>query len=155
MKPLYKFLTNSCVSTPTDCRTEPNLDDLNLAFQDIGVCLHELEDFVSQVDQVPFIHQLPRYPKPKPCVLHHPRNGEIAERLEQYYDYLPPLVSKLLQNEGFVWLLLLCSLLLTLILKLYYCSNYCRYVLAISKLPLVFVSERASVQHFEFGLHKN
>lgn len=81
------------------CRTEPNLDDLNLAFQDIGVCLHELEDFVSQVDQVPFIHQLPRYPKPKPCVLHHPRNGEIAERLEQYYDYLPPLVSKLLQNE--------------------------------------------------------
>jgi len=127
-------------SISTDCRTEPNLDDLNLAFQDIGVCLHELEDFVSQVDQVPFIHQLPRYPKPKPCVLHHPRNGEIAERLEQYYDYLPPLVSKLLQNEGFVWLLLLRSLLLTLILKFYYCSNYCRY-LAISKLPLFFVSE--------------
>lgn len=111
-----------CVSIPTDCRTEPNLDDLNLAFQDIGVCLHELEDFVSQVDQVPFIHQLPRYPKPKPCVLHHPRNGEIAERLEQYYDYFPPLVSKLLQNEGFVWLPLR-SLLLTLILKLCYCSN--------------------------------
>ncbi|XP_015772822.1 PREDICTED: transcription initiation factor TFIID subunit 3-like [Acropora digitifera] len=81
------------------CRTEPNLDDLNHAFQDVGVCLHELEDFVSQVDQVPFIHQLPRFPKPKPCALHHPCNGEVAERLEQYYDYLPPLVSKLLQNE--------------------------------------------------------
>ena len=91
-----------CVSNSTDSRTEPNLDDLNRAFQDIGIYLPELEDFVSQVDQVPFIHQLPRYPKPKACVLHHPRNGEIAERLEQYYDYLPPLVSKLLQNEGFV-----------------------------------------------------
>lgn len=31
------------------CRTEPNLDDLNHAFQDVGVCLHELEDFVSQM----------------------------------------------------------------------------------------------------------
>lgn len=80
-------------------RTEPNLDDLNLAFRDIGVYLGELEDFVTQVDQVPFIHQLPQYPKPKPCVLHHPHNGEISERLEQYYDYLPPLVSKLLQSE--------------------------------------------------------
>ena len=96
-------------SNPTDSRTEPNLDDLDLAFRDIGVYLSELEDYVSQVDQVPFIHQLPQYPKPKPCVLHHPRNGEIAERLEQYYDYLPPLVSKLLQTEGFVWLLLLQS----------------------------------------------
>ena len=64
------------------------------------MCLRELEDFVSQVDQVPFIQQLPRFPKPKPCALHHPPNGEIEERLEQYFDYLPPLVSKLLQSEG-------------------------------------------------------
>ena len=92
--------TEILTSMSTDSRTEPNLDDLNQAFQDVGVCLHELEDFVSQVDQVPFIHQLPRFPKPKPCVLHHPCNGEIAERLEQYFDYLPPLISKLLQNEG-------------------------------------------------------
>lgn len=97
---LYKHLNCYWHLSSTDCRTEPNLDDLNHAFQDVGVCLHELEDFVSQVDQVPFIHQLPRFPKPKPCALHHPCNGEVAERLEQYYDYLPPLVSKLLQNEG-------------------------------------------------------
>lgn len=100
---LQKYLEEIAKSAHGYCqlysRTEPNLDDLNQAFQDIGVCLHELEDFVSQVDQVPFIHQLPRFPKPKACVLHHPRNGEVAERLEQYYDYLPPLVSKLLQNE--------------------------------------------------------
>lgn len=100
---LQKYLEEIAKSAHGYCqlysRTEPNLDDLNQAFQDVGVCLHELEDFVSQVDQVPFIHQLPRFPKPKPCSLHHPRNGEFAERLEHYYDYLPPLVSKLLQNE--------------------------------------------------------
>lgn len=64
--------------------------------------MHELEDFVSQVDQVPFSHQLPQYPMPKGCVLHHPRNGEIVDRLEYYSEHLPPLIKVTEHIEGFV-----------------------------------------------------
>ncbi|XP_032227627.2 transcription initiation factor TFIID subunit 3 isoform X2 [Nematostella vectensis] len=81
------------------CHTEPNLDDLGLAFSDTGVLLNELEDYVTQVDQVHFFHQLPRFPKPKACLLHHPCNGEIAERAEYYHEHLPPLIKALQPTE--------------------------------------------------------
>ncbi|XP_031572693.1 transcription initiation factor TFIID subunit 3-like [Actinia tenebrosa] len=81
------------------CHTEPNLEDLGLAFNDTGVLVHELEDFVSQVDQVPFSYQLPRFPMPKPNVLHHPHKEEIVDRPEFYHEHLPPLIKALQQNE--------------------------------------------------------
>jgi len=83
-----------------DCHTEPSLDDLGLAFKQTGVLLHELEDYVSQVDQVPFSYQLPQFPLPKPNQLHHPRKEDILDRPEFYNDYLPPLIKALQQNEG-------------------------------------------------------
>ncbi|KAJ7370236.1 transcription initiation factor TFIID subunit 3 [Desmophyllum pertusum] len=50
---LQKYLEEIAKSAHGYCqlysRTEPNLDDLNRAFQDIGIYLPELEDFVSQM----------------------------------------------------------------------------------------------------------
>ena len=87
----------------SDCRSEPNLDDLGLAFEDVGVPLHELEDYATQVEQAPFIHQLPWYPKSKANALHHPHNGEVVDRPEYYHDHLPPLIKVLHSNEGSVF----------------------------------------------------
>lgn len=95
-----------------DCHAEPNLEDLGLAFNDTGVLVHELEDFVTQVDQVPFSYQLPRFPMPKPNVLHHPHKEEIVDRPEFYHEHLPPLIKALQQNEGRV--LLLCTVVFVL-----------------------------------------
>ncbi|KAK3744000.1 hypothetical protein QZH41_010807, partial [Actinostola sp. cb2023] len=81
------------------CHTEPSLDDLGLAFTQTGVLLHELEDFVSQVDQVPFSYQLPQFPMPKPNLLQHPHKEDIVDRPEFYHEHLPPLIKALQQNE--------------------------------------------------------
>ena len=75
----------------TGNRTNPNLDDLHLAFQDTGVVLNELENYVAQVDPVQFIHPFTAYPRCKPCRLQHPSCGEFVDRAEFYSDHLPPL----------------------------------------------------------------
>lgn len=72
-------------------RTKPNLEDLQLAFQDTGVAVDELENYVAQVDPVQFIHPFATYPRCKPCRLQHPSKGEIVDRADFYSEYLPPL----------------------------------------------------------------
>lgn len=37
----------------TGSRTEPNLNDVALAFDQLGIHVHELEDYVHQVEQNP------------------------------------------------------------------------------------------------------
>ncbi len=39
-------------------RTDPNLDDLGLSFQDHNIRLDELEAYVQHVDAVPFAHKV-------------------------------------------------------------------------------------------------
>ena len=39
-------------------RTEPNLDDLGLAFQDHSIRLHELEDYVQHVEPISFAYKV-------------------------------------------------------------------------------------------------
>jgi len=46
-------------------RTEPNLDDLGLAFQELQVSLDELKDYVHYVDAVPFALDIVCFPAPK------------------------------------------------------------------------------------------
>lgn len=41
-------------------RTEPNLDDLGLAFHEMGVDISELMDYVKHVDPIPFALDVPR-----------------------------------------------------------------------------------------------
>jgi transcription initiation factor TFIID subunit 3 len=46
-------------------RTEPNLDDLGLAFQELQVSLGELQDYVRHVDALPFALDIVQFPVPK------------------------------------------------------------------------------------------
>ena len=83
-------------------RTKPNLDDLHLAFQDTGVVLQELENFVAQVDPLQFIHPFTTYPKCQPCRLQHPSKGEFVDRAEFYSEHLPPLPITFQEPAGSV-----------------------------------------------------
>lgn len=59
--PAFKsFIGNS--PPPIVGRTEPNLDDLGLAFQDIGVSLVELEDYMNNVGPIKRAYEVPKFP---------------------------------------------------------------------------------------------
>lgn len=74
-------------------RTEPNLDDVALAFQEMDVNFEELADYVKCVDPLPFAKDVPKFPVPKPNHFHfpHPNSRELAEREEHVDDHLPPM----------------------------------------------------------------
>ncbi|XP_053437101.1 transcription initiation factor TFIID subunit 3-like [Nycticebus coucang] len=76
-------------------RTCPTLDDLAEAFQLMGVSLHELEDYVHNIEPVAFPHRIPSFPVRKNNVLQFPRPGstDADERKEHIPDYMPPMVS--------------------------------------------------------------
>ncbi|GFR73512.1 transcription initiation factor TFIID subunit 3 [Elysia marginata] len=73
-------------------RTQPNLDDLGLAFQQMGIDISELEDYVKHVDPVPFAHEVVAFPAPKAANLGFPssRSREIIQhRKEHIPSHLP------------------------------------------------------------------
>ncbi|CAI5665237.1 unnamed protein product [Oreochromis niloticus] len=80
-------------------RTDPVLDDVSQAFRLLGVSLSELEDYVNNLEPVPFSHQTPLYPVSKNNVLQFPQPGvrDAEERKDYIPEYMPPLVS--LQEE--------------------------------------------------------
>ncbi|XP_035527777.1 RUN and SH3 domain-containing protein 1 [Morone saxatilis] len=80
-------------------RTDPVLDDVSQAFRLLGVSLSELEDYVHNLEPVPFVSQTPLFPVSKNNVLQFPQPGarDAEERKDYIPDYLPPLVS--LQEE--------------------------------------------------------
>ncbi|XP_028287672.1 transcription initiation factor TFIID subunit 3 [Parambassis ranga] len=80
-------------------RTDPVLDDVSQAFRLLGVSLSELEDYVHNLEPVPFTHQTPLFPVSKNNVLQFPQPGarDAEERKDYIPDYMPPLVS--LQEE--------------------------------------------------------
>lgn len=78
-----------------DGRTDPILDDVGDAFKLMGVNLHELEDYIHNIEPVTFAHQIPSFPVSKNNVLQFPQLGskDAEERKEYIPDYLPPIVS--------------------------------------------------------------
>ncbi|MED6283149.1 transcription initiation factor TFIID subunit 3 [Characodon lateralis] len=76
-------------------RTDPVLDDLSQAFRLMGVNLSELEDYVNNLEPVPFTHQTPLFPVNKNNVLQFPQAGvrDAEERKDYIPEYMPPLVS--------------------------------------------------------------
>ncbi|RLW01974.1 hypothetical protein DV515_00007596 [Chloebia gouldiae] len=76
-------------------RTDPILDDVGDAFKLMGVNLHELEDYIHNIEPVTFAHQIPSFPVSKNNVLQFPQLGskDAEERKEYIPDYLPPIVS--------------------------------------------------------------
>lgn len=90
----------------SDGRTDPILDDVSEAFQLMGVNLHELEDYIHNIEPVTFPHQIPSFPVSKNNVLQFPQPGskDAEERKDYIPDYLPPIVSS---QEGLCPLILL------------------------------------------------
>ncbi|XP_004447211.2 transcription initiation factor TFIID subunit 3 isoform X1 [Dasypus novemcinctus] len=82
-------------------RTDPILDDVSEAFQLMGVNLHELEDYIHNIEPVTFPHQIPSFPVSKNNVLQFPQPGskDAEERKEYIPDYMPPIVSSQEEEE--------------------------------------------------------
>ncbi|KAM5235073.1 transcription initiation factor TFIID subunit 3 [Ctenodactylus gundi] len=82
-------------------RTDPILDDVREAFQLMGVSLHELEDYIHNIEPVTFPHQIPSFPVSKNNVLQFPQPGskDAEERKEYIPAYLPPIVSSQEEEE--------------------------------------------------------
>ncbi|CAI5786504.1 transcription initiation factor TFIID subunit 3 isoform X1 [Podarcis lilfordi] len=82
-------------------RTDPILEDVGEAFNLMGVNLHELEDYILNIEPVTFAHQIPLYPVSKNNVLQFPQPGskDAEERKEYIPDYMPPIVSSQEEEE--------------------------------------------------------
>ena len=51
-------------------RTEPNLNDLGLAFDELHISLSELREYVENVDSKPFPYDVVEFPAPKSSCLY-------------------------------------------------------------------------------------
>ncbi|KAJ7406990.1 TATA-box binding protein associated factor 3 [Willisornis vidua] len=92
---IFKLINFLLASDKEDGRTDPILDDVGDAFKLMGVNLHELEDYIHNIEPVTFAHQIPSFPVTKNNVLQFPQPGskDAEERKEYIPDYLPPIVS--------------------------------------------------------------
>ena len=84
--------------------TQPDLDDLGLAFMDMGINVEELQEYVQCVDSVPFVKEVPKYPIPRESHLNFlkPGSKEVVTRPVYVHEHLPPMHPEL---EGiFYWL---------------------------------------------------
>uniref|UniRef100_A0A2M4B8U2 Putative transcription initiation factor tfiid subunit 3 n=1 Tax=Anopheles marajoara TaxID=58244 RepID=A0A2M4B8U2_9DIPT len=82
-------------------RTEPNLDDLALAYRDIGINLPEMVEYIEFVDPIPLSLDVPRFPVPKEtnlCFLK-PGSKEVLTRPMHIPEYLPPMLIEAPTNE--------------------------------------------------------
>lgn len=85
-----------------DGRTNANLDDLSLAFNDLGILLSELEEYTSNVEPVPFVQRLAKFPVSRPSSLQHPKQGsrELLHRPNWVHEFLPPMHPELEEEES-------------------------------------------------------
>uniref|UniRef100_A0A2M3ZFK1 Putative transcription initiation factor tfiid subunit 3 n=1 Tax=Anopheles braziliensis TaxID=58242 RepID=A0A2M3ZFK1_9DIPT len=82
-------------------RTEPNLDDLALAYRDIGINLPEMLEYIEFVDPIPLSLDVPRFPVPKEtnlCFLK-PGSKEVLTRPMHIPEYLPPMLIEVPTSE--------------------------------------------------------
>ncbi|XP_074644655.1 uncharacterized protein LOC141901360 isoform X2 [Tubulanus polymorphus] len=93
---IERYLTEIGKSTHRYCeqfgRTEPNLDDVALAFQYIGIPLSELEEYAKNfAENVPYPKDVVKFPKRKRNQMHFPKAGskELESRDENVHDHLP------------------------------------------------------------------
>lgn len=67
----------------------------------MGVNLHELEDYIHNIEPVTFPHQIPSFPVSKNNVLQFPPPGikDVEDRKEYIPDYLPLIISSQEEEE--------------------------------------------------------
>lgn len=85
-----------------DGRTEPNLDDVALAFKDLNVNIADLEEYVNNVDPVPCAVDVPKFPVQKENHLNFlkPGSKEVVTRPVHIHEYLPPMFP---EREGYIY----------------------------------------------------
>ncbi|GFO07408.1 transcription initiation factor tfiid subunit 3 [Plakobranchus ocellatus] len=98
---LEKYLLQLSMASHRYCehagRTQPNLDDLGLAFQQMGIEISELEDYVKHVDPVPFAHEVVAFPAPKTSNLGFP-SSRSREILQHRKEHIPPHLPCMFPN---------------------------------------------------------
>jgi len=74
-------------------RTEPNLDDLGLAFRYMNIDIQELAEYVKNVDSVPCLTQVPQYPVRRENHLNFlkPGSREVVTRPVHVHEHLPAM----------------------------------------------------------------
>lgn len=85
--------------------TDPILDDVSEAFQLMGLALHELEDYIHNIEPVTFPHQIPSFLSARTTSVSQPGSKD-AEELLYIPDYMPPIVSSQEGLWGFCFLLM-------------------------------------------------
>ncbi|KAJ8921561.1 hypothetical protein NQ315_010466 [Exocentrus adspersus] len=74
-------------------QTDANLDHLGLAFQEMGINLPELEEYVTYVNFAPGPAPVPKFPIPKENNLNFlkPGSKEVVTRPVHIHEHLPPM----------------------------------------------------------------
>ncbi|XP_042213452.1 transcription initiation factor TFIID subunit 3-like isoform X2 [Homarus americanus] len=102
---LHRYMTEVCRLTHRYTehfgRTEPNLDDLGLAFLDMGISVSELEEYINNVDCPPFPNLLSALPVPRTSNLNFlkPGSREILSRPIHIHEHLPPMYPEKEEEE--------------------------------------------------------
>ncbi|PNF17120.1 hypothetical protein B7P43_G09094 [Cryptotermes secundus] len=81
--------------------TVPNLDDVGLAFRDMGINLPDLEEYIRNVDSVPCVYEIPKYPIPRDSHLNFlkPGSREVVTRPVHVHEHLPPMHPEMEEEE--------------------------------------------------------
>ncbi|XP_052863387.1 transcription initiation factor TFIID subunit 3-like [Anopheles cruzii] len=74
-------------------RTEPNLDDLAMAYKDMGINLQEVMEYIQFVDPIPLALAVRRFPIPKDSQLSFMKPGskEVLTRPVHIPEHMPPI----------------------------------------------------------------
>lgn len=87
------FKDNELIIFVTVGRTDPNLDDLGLAFQHMNIDIQELVEYVKNVDSVPCVVQVPQFPVRRENHLNFlkPGSREVVTRPVHVHEHLPAM----------------------------------------------------------------
>ena len=86
-------------------RTDPNMLDLQSTFDNMGINVEELSEYVEQFDCKALVTDpVPIFPQPSETHLNHlkPGSREVLHRTGKYYhiyDYLPPMYPEMEGTE--------------------------------------------------------
>ncbi|XP_057665265.1 transcription initiation factor TFIID subunit 3 [Diorhabda carinulata] len=81
--------------------TEANLDHLGLAFQEMGINLNDLSEYVTYVNFCPPAQPVPKFPLPKEDNLNFlkPGSQEVVTRPVHIHEHMPPMFPLLEEAE--------------------------------------------------------
>lgn len=86
--------TSTCIANQYN-RTQVNYNDLQLAFNYLGISVSELEGYYTHVESIPFVKGTPaRYPVKSakgPKRINYPEQSELKARSEFYEEWMPSI----------------------------------------------------------------